>query len=203
MIGYSANVMIVPMARSWQSAKDFIAAAKAKDSTISFASVGIGSAVHISAEKFRVAAGFEATHVPYRGGAEAIADILGGRIDFYFCPLATALPLIKGGQVRALVVSTTQRVGELPDVPAMSELGLTNADSAIWFGVFLPAKTPREIVAKFAATGARVLAAPEMQAKLKKLGVEPFPMTPEAMDELVKREIAANADLVKLAGIKP
>jgi tripartite-type tricarboxylate transporter receptor subunit TctC len=203
MIGYSANVMIVPTARPWQSAKDFIAAAKAKDASISFASVGIGSAVHISAEKFRVAAGFEATHVPYRGGSEAIADILGGRIDFYFCPLATALPLIKDGQVRALVVSTAQRVGELPDVPAMSELGLQNADTAIWFGVFLPSKTPREIVAKFADAGARVLAAPDMQARLKQLGVEPWPMTPEAMDDLIKRETAANAELVKLAGIKP
>ena len=85
--------------------------------SISFGSVGVGSAVHISAEKFRLAAGIEATHVPYRGGAEVIADIIGGRIDFYFCPLATALPLIHAGQVRALVVSTPQRVAELPDVP--------------------------------------------------------------------------------------
>jgi tripartite-type tricarboxylate transporter receptor subunit TctC len=203
MIGYSANVMIVPTSRPWKSPQEFIAAAKAKDANISFASVGIGSAVHISAEKFRVAAGFEATHVPYRGGSEAIADILGGRIDFYFCPLATALPLIKDSQVRALVVSTAQRVGELPDVPAMSELGLQNADSAIWFGVFVPSKTPREIVAKFADAGARVLAAPDMQARLKQLGVEPWSIAPEAMDDLVRRETAANAELVKLAGIKP
>lgn len=203
MIGYSANVMIVPAARPWKTVQDFITAAKAKDATISFASVGIGSAVHISAEKFRVAAGFEATHVPYRGGSEAIADILGGRVDFYFCPLATAIPLIKDGQVRALVVSTAKRSAELPDVPAMSETDLKNADSAIWFGVFLPSKTPREIVGKLADAGAKVLALPEMQARLKQLGVESWPMTPEAMDELVKRETAANADLVKLAGIKP
>jgi tripartite-type tricarboxylate transporter receptor subunit TctC len=195
--------MIVPAQRPWQTAQDFITAAKQKDSVINYASVGIGSAVHISAEKFRVAAGFPATHVPYRGGSEAIADILGGRVDFYFCPLATALPLIRDGQVRALVVSTPGRVADLPDVPGMAETGLSNADTAIWFAVFVPAKTPREIVAKLHDSAARVLATPDMQAKLKQLGVSPWPMTPEALDDLVKRETLANADLAKAAGIRP
>src|SRR6201995_2778788 len=95
MIGASANVMIVPNTRPWKTVADLIADAKAKPGSISFGSVGIGSAVHISSEKFRLAAGIEAAHVPYRGGGEVITDILGGRIDFYFCPLATALPLIK------------------------------------------------------------------------------------------------------------
>ena len=120
MIGSSANVMIVPVTRPWKTVQDFIADAKAKPGSISFGSVGIGSAVHISGEKFRLAAGIEATHVPYRGGAEVIADILGGRIDFYFCPLATALPLINDGRVRALVVSTPDRVADLPDVPSLA-----------------------------------------------------------------------------------
>src|SRR5471030_1859236 len=137
MIGSSANVMIVPASRPWKTVQDFIADAKAKPGTISFGSVGTGSAVHISAEKFRLAAHIEATHVPYRGGAEVISDILGGRIDLYFCPLATALPLIRGGQVRALLASTPQRVADLPDVPAPPEAGLQNADSLIWFGVFM------------------------------------------------------------------
>ena len=143
MIGSSANVMIVPNMRPWKTVQDFIADAKAKPGTISFGSVGIGSAVHISSEKFRLAAGIEAAHVPYRGGAEVITDILGGRIDFYFCPLATALPLIKEGQVRALLVSTAARVPDLPDVPTPADAGLKNAESAIWFGIFMPAKTPR------------------------------------------------------------
>src|SRR5471030_1085677 len=119
MIGSSANVMIVPASRPWKTVQDFIADAKAKPGTISFGSVGTGSAVHISGEKFRLATGIEATHVPYRGGAEVIADILGGRIDFYFCPLATALPLIRDGRVHALLVSTVTRAADLPDVPAM------------------------------------------------------------------------------------
>jgi tripartite-type tricarboxylate transporter receptor subunit TctC len=202
MIGSSANVMIVSPSRPWKTVQDFIAAAKAKPGSISFGSVGVGSAVHISAEKFRLAAGIEATHVPYRGGAEVIADILGGRVDFYFCPLATALPLIRAGQVRALVVSTPKRVADLPDVPTPDEIGLKDADSEIWFGVFMPSKTPREIVDRFHDAGIRVLNDPATQASLKQLGVEPMPMTPSQMDAFVAHETEVNLAVIKAAGIK-
>ena len=202
MIGTSANVMIVSVSRPWKTVQDFIADAKAKPGSMSFGSVGIGSAVHISAEKFRLAVGIEATHVPYRGGPEVIADVIGGRVDFYFCPSATALPLIRGGQVRALLVSTPKRIAELPDVPSPPEIGLKGADSQSWIGVFVPAKTPGEIIEKFHTVGVKVLAEPAMQASLSKLGVEPMPMSPAEMDELVKREIAANIPLMKAAGIK-
>jgi tripartite-type tricarboxylate transporter receptor subunit TctC len=202
MIGTNANVMIVPPSRPWKTVQDFIADAKAKPGSITFGSVGVGSAVHINAEKFRLAAGIEATHVPYRGGAEVIADIIGGRIDFYFCPLATALPLIQSGQVRPLVVSASKRVADLPDVPALEEVGLPKAAMTIWLGVFVPAKTPRDIVEKLHAAGQRVLDKPEMQAKLKKLGVEPTPMTTAEMDDLVKRDVAAYMEVIKAAGIK-
>jgi len=202
MIGSSANVMIVPASRPWKSVQDFIADAKAKPGTISFGSVGIGSAVHISAEKFRLAAAVEATHVPYRGGSEVIADILGGRVDFYFCPLATALPLIRAGQVRALLVSTPKRVADLPDVPTPAEAGLKNAESAIWFGVFMPSKTPRETIEKFHAAGVKVLADPATQDSMKNFGIEALPMSPKEMDDLVVRELAANIEVIKAAGIK-
>ncbi|MDB5516082.1 MAG: Tripartite-type tricarboxylate transporter receptor subunit TctC [Tardiphaga sp.] len=202
MLGSAANVMIVPVSRPWKTAQDFLAAAKMKDASINFGSVGIGSAVHISAEKFRLAAGIEATHVPYRGGADVIADILGGRIDFYFCPLATALPLIREGQVRALLISTPKRVADLPEVPTPGEIGLKDADSAIWFGVFMPSKTPRDIIEKFHAAGIKVLNSPDMQRSLQQLGVEALPMTPAEMDELVVRETAANLTVIKAVGIK-
>jgi tripartite-type tricarboxylate transporter receptor subunit TctC len=202
MIGASANVMIVPNARPWKTVADLIADAKAKPGSISFGSVGIGSAVHISSEKFRLAAGIEAAHVPYRGGGEVITDILGGRIDFYFCPLATALPLIKEGQVRALLVSTAARVPELPDVPTPADAGLKNAESEIWFGVFMPAKTPPAIVEKFHAAGERVLADPATLVALKKLGLETRSMTPSAMDDLVRKETTANLAIIKAAGIQ-
>jgi tripartite-type tricarboxylate transporter receptor subunit TctC len=194
--------MIVAASRPWKTVQDFIADAKAKPGSISFGSVGIGSAVHISAEKFRLAAGIEATHVPYRGGAEVITDIIGGRIDFYFCPLATALPLIREGQVRALVVSTDKRVADLPDVPTLAEAGLKNAESAIWFGVFVPAKTPGAIIEKLHTAGVKVLGDPATQESLKKFGVEPLPMTPAEMDDLVKRETASNLEVIKAAGIQ-
>jgi tripartite-type tricarboxylate transporter receptor subunit TctC len=195
--------MIVPVTRPWKTVQDFIADAKAKPGSISFGSVGVGSAVHISAEKFRLAAGIETTHVPYRGGAEVIADILGGRIDFYFCPLATALPLIREGRVRALVVSTPRRAADLPDVPTPGEAGLKNAESVFWLGVFMPAKTPRDIIEKFHAAGARLLAEPAMQDRLKQLGVEPLPMSPAEMDQFMVRETAESLEVIKAAGIKP
>ena len=203
MMGVTANVMIVPASRPWKTVQDFIADAKARPGSIVFGSAGIGSSVHISAEKFRLAAGIETTHVPYRGGAEVIADILGGRIDFYFCPLATALPLIREGRVHALVISTPKRAVELPDVPTPAEVGLKNAESVFWLGVFMPAKTPRDIIDKFYAAGIKLLAEPSMQESLMKLGVQPFPMTPFEMDAFVAREIAENMQLVKAAGIKP
>ncbi len=203
MIGFSANVMIVPPSRPWKTIQEFIAAAKAKPGSIVFGSVGVGSAVHISAEKFRLAAGIETTHVPYRGGAEVIADIVGGRIDFYFCPLATALPLIQEGRVRALVVSTPKRVAELPDVPTPVDIGLKNADSVFWLGVFMPAKTPRDIVEKFHTAGEKLLAEPATQAALKKLGVETQPMTTTEMDAFMARETADFHAVVKAAGIQP
>lgn len=203
MIGVSANVMIVPASRPWKTVQDFIADAKARPGSISFGSAGVGSATHISAEKFRLAAGIETTHVPYRGGAEAVADILGGRIDFYFCPLATALPLIREGRVRALVISTPKRAVDLPDVPTPAEAGLKNAESVFWLGVFMPAKTPRDIIEKFYDAGIKLLAEPSMQESLLKLGVEPLPMTPAQMDAFVAREIAENLALIKAAGIKP
>jgi tripartite-type tricarboxylate transporter receptor subunit TctC len=203
MMGVTANVMIVPASRPWKTVRDFIADAKAKPGSIVFGSVGVGSSVHISAEKFRLAAGIETTHVPYRGGAEVIADILGGRIDFYFCPLVTALPLIREGRVHALVISTPKRAAELPDVPTPAEVGLKNAESIFWLGVFMPAKTPRDIIDKFYAAGIKLLAEASMQESLMKLGVQPFPMTPFEMDAFVAREIAENIEVIKAAGIKP
>lgn len=203
MIGVGANVMIVPVSRPWKTVQDFIADAKAKPGSITFGSVGVGSATHISAEKFRLAAGIETTHAPYRGGAEVIADILGGRIDFYFCPVATALPLIKSGQVRALVVSTPKRVADLPDVPTPGEAGLKNAESLFWLGVFMPARTPRDVIEKFYAAGTKLLSEPSMQETLSRLGIEPLPMTPAEMDTFVAREIADNLEVIKAAGITP
>ncbi len=143
MIGQNANVLIVSPAKGWKTVQDLVAFAKAKRGTINYGSAGVGTATHMSAERFRLSAGIEAVHIPYKGGAEALTDVLGGRIDFYFCPISTALPLIRDGRVLALVVSTPTRASDLPDVPTTLEAGYPDSDTTIWYGVFMPAKTPR------------------------------------------------------------
>jgi tripartite-type tricarboxylate transporter receptor subunit TctC len=202
MIGQNANVLIVSPAKGWKTAQDLVAAAKVKPGSINYSSAGVGTATHLSAEKFRLSAGFEAVHIPYKGGAEALADVLGGRVDFYFCPISTALPFITEGRVVALAVSTPTRASDLPNVPTTLEAGYANSDSTIWYGVLMPAKTPRDVVGKFHAAGVKVLATPAMQAKLKQLAVDPMPMTPAGMDTFVAREIAANGQVIKAAGIQ-
>jgi len=201
MIGQNANVLIVPPARGWKTAQDLVAA-EARPGSINYSSAGVGTATHLSAEKFRLSAGFEAVHIPYKGGAEALADVLGGRVDFYFCPISTALPFIADGRVVALAVSTATRSSDLPNVPTTLEAGYTNSDLAIWYGVLVPAKTPRAVVDRFHAAGMKVLAAPSMRQRLKQLAVDPMPLTPAEMDEFVANEIAANGRLIKAAGIQ-
>ena len=202
MIGQNANVLIVPPARVWKTAQDLVAAAKAKPGSINYSSAGVGTATHLSAEKFRLSAGFEAVHIPYKGGAEALADVLGGRVDFYFCPISTALPFIADGRVVALAVSTAARASDLPNVPTTLEAGFANSDLAIWYGVLMPAKTPRAVIDRFHAAGTKVLATPAMRQKLKQLAVDPMPLTPAEMDKFVANEIASNGRLIKAAGIQ-
>jgi tripartite-type tricarboxylate transporter receptor subunit TctC len=202
MIGQNANVLIVSPTKGWKTVQDLVAFAKARRGAINYGSAGVGTATHMSAERFRLSAGIEAVHIPYKGGAEALTDVLGGRIDFYFCPISTALPLIRDGRVQALVVSTPVRASDLPDVPTSIEAGYPDSDTTIWFGVFMPAKTPRAIVEKFHAAGMKLLATPQMREKLKQLAVDPMPLSPAEIDKRVADEIVANGKLIKAAGIQ-
>ena len=201
MIGQNANVMLVLPSRGWKTMQDFIAAAKAKPGAMNFGSAGVGTATHICGERLRLAARIEATHVPYKGGAEALTDLLGGRLDFLFTPISTALPLIRDGRVVPLMVSTPTRASDLPDVPTPPDLGFVNAETIVWYAVFMPAKTPHDIVEKFHAAAMKVLATPEMKARLKKLVVDPMPMTPAEIDKFVASELTSNGKLIKAAGI--
>ncbi len=201
-LGQNANVLVVNPSRGWKTAQDLVAAAKANPGSINYGSAGVGSATHVSAERFRVSAGFEATHIPYKGGAEALTDLLGGRIDFYSCPISTALPLIRDGRLIALAVSTPTRAPDLPDVPTSLEAGFPDSDYTVWYGVFMPAKTPREIVQKFYSVATQVLQTPAMKQKLAQLAVDPLPMTPEQFDKYVAADLAANGKLFKAAAPK-
>jgi tripartite-type tricarboxylate transporter receptor subunit TctC len=196
-LGRNANVLLVNPSRGWTSVQDIVAAAKKDPGSITYGSAGVGTATHISAERFRLSAGIEAVHVPYKGGPEALTDLLGGRIDFYYCPISTAIPLVRDGRLLALAVSTPARAAALPEVPTSLEAGYPDSDYTVWYGVFMPAKTPRAIVDKFYTEATRVLQTPAMRERLAKLAVDPWPMTSAQFDKYVADEIAANGKVIK------
>jgi tripartite-type tricarboxylate transporter receptor subunit TctC len=201
-LGISPSVLVVPPDRGWKTVADLIKAAKARPGGLNFSSVGVGSATHLSAERFRNSAGVDAVHVPFKGGAEAMTEVMAGRIDFFFGPVGLVLPNIREGKLRALVVNGVERSSALPDVPTTLEAGVPNAEYPIWFGLFLPAKTPRDIVDKLHGETLKVLQSSQVRAKLGALGVDPMPLSPSEFAAHVQKEIATNAALVRAAGLK-
>ena len=202
-IGSVPNVLIIAPSKGIKTLKDFVDTAKAKPGTFNFASVGVGSAVHLSAERFRIAAGYEAVHIPFKGGAEALTEVIAGRVEYYFCPIATALPHIRDGRLLGLAVSSPKRASALPDVPTTLESGFSDSDYTFWIGAFAPAKTPKEIVEKLNREMAAAVASPAVREKLLTLGVEAMPMSPAEFDAYVKGELARYATFAKAAGLKP
>jgi tripartite-type tricarboxylate transporter receptor subunit TctC len=184
----------------YDTEKDF---APARPGSFNFGSVGVGSGTHLSAEKFRLAAGFEATHVPFRGGPEALTEVITGRIEFYFCPINTALPYIREGKLVALVTNGTMRAPELPDVPTTLEAGYRNAEFPIWIGMLAPARTPAAIVERLNAETIKAVKIPDIQDRLAKAGIAPLTWTPAEFAARIKAEIADNIAVAKAAGIKP
>jgi len=168
--GITPNVLVVPPARGWKTVGDLIAAAKAKPGALNFSSVGVGTATHLSAERFRRSAGVEAVHVPFKGGAEAMTEVIAGRIDFFFGPVALVLPQVQEGKLTALVVNGAKRSAALPNVPTTLEAGIANAEYPLWLGMFLPAKTPRDIVDKLNRETLKALQAPKVRDRLATLG---------------------------------
>ena len=201
-LGVSPFVLVVSPNRGFKTAQDLVAAAKAKPGTFNFASPGVGSASHLSAERFRSSAGVLAVHVPFKGGAEAMTEVVAGRIDFFFVALGAALPQIRDGKLAALAVNGVARSGALPDVPTIREAGFNNAEYPTWFGLFVPVKTPREIVDKLHRETLKALQEPKVKDRLAALGVDPMTITPAEFDALVQKEIVLNAALVKAIGLK-
>jgi tripartite-type tricarboxylate transporter receptor subunit TctC len=200
-LGLQPMLLVASPSKGWKSAKELIAAAKAKPNALTFASAGIGAASHLAAERLRISAGFEALHVPYKGPNEALADVVTGRIDFYFLPIAPALPLIRDGKLVALAVSTRARAAALPEVPTVAELGLENASYQFWSGLFLPVKTPKPIVDKLYEETRKALAVARVQSKLTNIGVDPMPMTQADFVTYFRNDVAATVKLAKDAGI--
>ena len=175
--------------------------ARAKGGTLNFASAGVGSATHLAAERFRMSAGFEAQHVPFKGPAEALTDIMAGRVDFYVAPASTALSLIQTGKVRALAVSGTKRAAVLPDIPTTTELGFADSAYALYVGLFLPAKTEPAIVQRLYREVEASLGTTGVKDKLVAIGVEPMPMSQPQFARYFRDDVEANIRLVKAAGI--
>jgi tripartite-type tricarboxylate transporter receptor subunit TctC len=198
--GSVPNVLLVAPTKGIKTVKDFVDAAKA--GTFSFSSAGIGSTTHWAAERLRFSAGFKAVHVPFRGGPEALTEVMTGRVDFCCMGMGSALPFISDKQLVPLAVSTPQRSRALPDIPTTLEAGLADSDYNFWTGLFVPAGTPKEVIERLHRDTQKVLAQPGVQEKFAPQGIEPMPMSPADFDALIRKEIVSNIAFVKAAGLK-
>jgi tripartite-type tricarboxylate transporter receptor subunit TctC len=183
--------------------RELVATAKAKPGSINYATVGYGAAAHLTSERLRLAAGFQAQQIPFKGAPEAITEVLAGRVDFFFSPILPALPLLKEGKLVALGVSSTKRASVLPDVPTTIEAGYPDSDFNFWIGMFVPAHTPQAIVDRLHDETAKALQIKSVQDRFARLGSESMPMTQREFDAFVHKEIETDAALVKAAGIQP
>ncbi len=196
------NLLVVPKDSRFKSVGDIVAAAKANPGKLTYASPGHGSSPHMSAELFKYMAKVDITHVPYRGAAPAITDLIAGRVDMTFAVMASGLPMVQAGQLRALGVSTAKRQEAAPDVPAIGEAGVPGYDTSSWFAFVVPAKTPPDIIRKMNADSLTVLAEPAIKARLDKLGVIIVGSTPEALGAHLKADAAKWGPVIKAANIK-
>jgi tripartite-type tricarboxylate transporter receptor subunit TctC len=202
-ISATPNVLVIAPSKNIKSVRELVAAAKARPEGLNFASAGQGSATHLNAEKFKVAAGINATNIPFKGSAEAITEVIAGRVDYYFSPIAPVIGQIRGGQLVPLAVGSSRRASALPDVPTTAEAGVPGSEFNFWIGMMVPAKTPREIVNRLNAEVLKALALPEVKERFVQLGADAWTMTPEQFDAYIKSEVASNATLVKAAGLAP
>lgn len=195
------NVMVVPPRSSARTVGEFIALAKAKPGTLNFGSAGVGSSLHLIGERFKRAAGIDMTHVPYRGAAPAMQDLMGGRIDVMFDTVTVSISQIRGGTIRAIGVSTQERVPTLPEVPPIGDT-LPGFDVGSWFALFMPGKTPPEIVAQVSADVQAALRHEAVKTRIEELGGRVVASTPDTLARYMREETDRWGKLIREAGIK-
>jgi tripartite-type tricarboxylate transporter receptor subunit TctC len=195
-------VMLFNPKKGYKHLSEFVTWAKANPGKANYSSAGAGNSSHLNGELFRLAAGFEAVHLPFKGAPEAMTEVVAGRSDYYFSPLVNALPLIKDGQLQPLAVSGSQRASALPEVPTTVQAGYANSEYNFWAGVFVPVKTPAAIKEKLYQEIAKALQVPAVRDKLKNLGADPMPLSSAQFDALVKKEIETNSKIAKAANIR-
>jgi tripartite-type tricarboxylate transporter receptor subunit TctC len=201
-LGLLPNVLVISPSKGIRSVTELIAAAKAKPGALNAATIGVGSATHLNAERFRLGAGIDVVAIPFKGTPEALTEVMTGRVDYYFCPVNAALPFLKDGKLLGLAVGSTKRSVALPDLKTTLEEGIPNSDYNFWVGMFAPSKTPREVIARLYGETVKALHASDVLEKLARLGAEPMEYDPDQFNAYIRNEIAANAVLVKAAGIK-
>lgn len=196
------NVMVVSPQRGWKTLADVVAAARARPGALNYASAGVGSATHLNAEKFRLQAGIDAVHVPFKGTPEAISDVIGGRNDWFFAPLASALPLIRDGKLLALAVSTPQRAPALPQVPTTVEAGVPGSDYIFWVAMIAPSATPAAVQRRLHEEASKALALPDVRERLARLGADPFVLPTDTFNAFIRAEIESAAAIARAANLK-
>ena len=201
-LGTQPYLLIVNPAAGAKTLAEFMGKAKAKPGGVTYGSAGTGSGTHFAAEKFRLAAGLQGTHIPYKGGPEATADVVAGRIEYWLPPISIALPAVRDGKLVPIAVTGATRSRLLPDVPTLAEGGLAGFDASFWSGVWVPAKTPEGIVKKMSSEITSAVHSPAVRERISKMGVEPLELSPEAFARFIRREIDDAAQIVKSAGIK-
>jgi tripartite-type tricarboxylate transporter receptor subunit TctC len=202
LIGTNANVLVVNPSSPFKSVKELVAAAKAKPGSLSFASAGNGTSQHLSAELFKTMTSIDMVHIPYKGSAPAIQDVIGGQVPLMFDTTVVAGPFIQSGKVRPLAVTSAKRVATMPDVPTMAEAGVPGYEVVSWQAMFAPAGTPSAIVQRLQTEVAAILKQPDVQERFAKLGVDPSGMAPQQLAEFQAAEIAKWAKVVKAANVK-
>jgi tripartite-type tricarboxylate transporter receptor subunit TctC len=202
LLARQPNIMVASPDKGWKTGADLVKQAREQPGKISFGSAGVGSATHINGEKFKVAAGIDVLHVPYKGTPEALNDVMGGRVEYFFSPVVSALSLIRDKRVVALANGSPKRSSVLPDLPTTEEAGFKNSGYDYWAGLLAPNGTPPAVIDKLNKAVVEALALPEVKERLAKIGADPAPTTPKEFDELIVRELAEYGELVKAAGIK-
>ena len=202
LTGISSHILVAQPSMPVQNVTELIALAKQKPGQLTFASSGNGNATHLTFELFKARAGIDIVHVPYKGGGPAMADLVGGQVLFSFASMASAVPFVRAGRLRAIAVSGGERSALFPDVPTLAESGLPGFASEDWQGILAPAKTPPEIIGKLNGEIARILALPDVKARLTAAGFEAKPSTPDGFAQFIQAETLKWAKLLKGIGIK-
>ena len=196
------NVLAVHPSLPVRSVKDLIALAKKNPGALNFASAGIGSSNHLSGELFRIMAAIDIVHIPYKGGAAAVTDLLGGQITLYFGTTPSTMPLVRSGRLRGLAVSTAKRTPAAPNLPTMAEAGLPGFDSSAWHGIFAPAGTPQVVIARLNTDLNAMLKSPDVVQRFASQGIDPTGGSPADFAAFIQQDIAKYRKLVKEAGIR-